>query len=135
VPVPVDLSRLIPGHVTMQRKDTHDDVAVIMGLPPGGSILQSGAFGSVGWLTKDSTPAERLNMALKFGRPGGNRSRVSAVVMSHSDNSTAEGGSPDAQIPDHTGAGRCPGQGWVPASAGKGEERDASLNRPNEAEH
>ena len=29
--------------------------SVIMESPPGGSILQSGAFGSFGWLTKDST--------------------------------------------------------------------------------
>ena len=31
---------------------------------------QSGAFASFGWLTKDSTPAERLNMAFKFGKTG-----------------------------------------------------------------
>jgi hypothetical protein len=44
--------------------------SVIMGSPPGGSILRSGAFGSFGWLTRGSTPAERLNMAFKFGKTG-----------------------------------------------------------------
>src|ERR1700687_4724054 len=44
--------------------------SVIIGSPPGGSILPSGAFGSLGWLTKASTPAERLNMAFKFGNSG-----------------------------------------------------------------
>ena len=69
-PLPVGLSRLIPGHVTMQTKNMHDDYSVIMGSPPGGSILRSGAFGSFGWLTRGSTPAERLNMAFKFGKTG-----------------------------------------------------------------
>ena len=44
--------------------------SVIMGSPPGGSTLHSGAFGSFGCLTKDSTPADRLNMAFKFGKVG-----------------------------------------------------------------
>src|ERR1700730_1406744 len=44
--------------------------SVIIGSPPGGSILPSGAFGSFGWLTKASTPAERLNIAFKFGNSG-----------------------------------------------------------------
>jgi hypothetical protein len=72
--LPVRLSGLIPGHVTMQTKNMHD-VFGHHGIASGGSILQSGAFGSVGWLTKGSTPAERLNTAFKFERPGGNRSR------------------------------------------------------------
>ena len=44
--------------------------SVIIGSPPGGSTLHSGAFGSFGCPTKDSTPAERLNMAFKFGKTG-----------------------------------------------------------------
>ena len=44
--------------------------SVIIGSPPGGSTLQSGAFGSFGCLIKDSTPAERLNMAFRFGKVG-----------------------------------------------------------------
>src|SRR3984893_1247749 len=44
--------------------------SVIIGSPPGGSILPSGAFGSFGWLTNASTPAERLNMAFRFGNTG-----------------------------------------------------------------
>src|SRR5580658_8145263 len=44
--------------------------SVIIGSPPGGSTLHRGAFGSFGWLTKDSTPAARLNMAFKFGKAG-----------------------------------------------------------------
>src|SRR5260370_24031125 len=44
--------------------------SVIIGSPPGGSILPSGAFGNRGWLTKASTPAERLNIAFRFGKSG-----------------------------------------------------------------
>ena len=44
--------------------------SVIIGSPPGGSTFQIGAFGSLGCLTKDSTPAERLNMAFRFGKAG-----------------------------------------------------------------
>src|SRR5438445_246291 len=44
--------------------------SVIIGSPPGGSILPSGTFGSLRWLTKASTPAERLNIAFKFGNSG-----------------------------------------------------------------
>src|SRR5260370_5790928 len=44
--------------------------SVIIGSPPGGSILPSGAFGSLGWLTNASTPAERLNIAFRFGNAG-----------------------------------------------------------------
>src|SRR6266566_2386 len=44
--------------------------SVIIGSPPAGSTLPSGAFGSLGWLTKASTPAERLNIAFKFGNSG-----------------------------------------------------------------
>jgi hypothetical protein len=62
-PLPVGLSRLIPRHVTMQTKNMHDDVFGHLMGSPGGSILQSGAFGSFGWSTKDSTPVEQLNMA------------------------------------------------------------------------
>ena len=44
--------------------------SVIIGSPPGGSTLLSGAFGSFGCPIKDSTPAERLNMAFKSGNAG-----------------------------------------------------------------
>src|SRR5437764_683097 len=44
--------------------------SVIIGSPPEGSILPSGAFGSRGWWMKASTPAERLNIAFKFGKSG-----------------------------------------------------------------
>src|SRR5271169_3365610 len=44
--------------------------SVIIGSPPGGSILPSGTFGSLGWLTNASTPAERLNMAFRLGNTG-----------------------------------------------------------------
>src|SRR5438093_1038132 len=44
--------------------------SAIIGSPSGGSILPSGALGSLGWLTKASTPAERLNIAFKFGNSG-----------------------------------------------------------------
>src|SRR5947209_3728824 len=44
--------------------------SVIIGSPPGGSILPSGTFGSLGWSTNASTPAERLNIAFRFGNTG-----------------------------------------------------------------
>ena len=44
--------------------------SVIMGSPPGGSTLPRGTLGILGCLTKDSTPAERLNMALRLGNRG-----------------------------------------------------------------
>ena len=43
--------------------------SVIIGSPPDGSTLPSGTFGSLGWLIKASTPAERLNIAFRFGKP------------------------------------------------------------------
>src|ERR1700712_3554550 len=42
--------------------------SVIIGSPPRGPTLQSRALGSLGCLTKDSTPAERLNVAFRFGK-------------------------------------------------------------------
>src|SRR5436305_4132011 len=44
--------------------------SVIIGSPPEGSILPSGAFGSRGWCMNPSTPAERLNIAFKLGKSG-----------------------------------------------------------------
>src|SRR5216684_4452543 len=44
--------------------------SVIIGSPPGGSILPSGTLGNFEWLTKASTPAERLNIAFRFGNAG-----------------------------------------------------------------
>ncbi len=44
--------------------------SVIIGSPPSGSILPSGTCGSFGWLMNASTPAERLNIAFKFGSAG-----------------------------------------------------------------
>ena len=49
-------------HVTMQTKNMHDDVFRHHGIAAGRLDF--------GWLTRDSTPAERLNMAFKSGRTG-----------------------------------------------------------------
>jgi hypothetical protein len=34
----------------------------------------------------------------------------------------------------YTGEGRCPSRNWIPAFAGKAEERDAALYHPNACE-
>ena len=66
--------------------------SVIMGSPPGGSTLPSGTFGSLGCLMKDSTPAERLNMAFKFGKAGSlSKSGCMKARYSMSANSPASG--------------------------------------------
>jgi len=52
--------------------------SVIMGSPRGGSILQSGAFGSFGWLTKGLDPDRAAEHGLQI-----RKDREGSEVVTH----------------------------------------------------
>lgn len=86
--------------------------------------MQSGAFGSFDWLTKESTPAKRLNVAYKFGKTG--RASTSGCIKArYSVSASVRIHSHDAAERKHlaqfrfTGESRCPREPWIPAFAGK----------------
>jgi hypothetical protein len=60
----------IPGHVTMQTKNKHDDVFRHHGIAAGRLDLEERCIWQLGMVYRGSTQAERLNMAFKFGVSG-----------------------------------------------------------------